>query len=135
MNQNIKHITRHIQFKCAPFKNLIKRNFTENEKTLHETKCFLNRHLLINYCFTLSNTLKGDDGCGLTGGAFIDMIITDFFQKHVKHFEKFRSNESDFKIKETPYSFKKINGKSIIALDWSKNKTNSQVTFLQTSSF
>ena len=48
-------------------------------------------------------------------------------RKGVKdHFEELHSGESDIKIDNTELSLKKINGKSTIALVWSKNETDNK---------
>ena len=98
----------------------------------------LKQYLTDEYLQELSNKLhsintkcKGD-GAGLNGGILTDMFIYEFFQKHIPDYSENHIGESDMKICNIPLSQKKINGKSIIALNWSKNKnqkTNSQDHF------
>jgi hypothetical protein len=80
---------------------------------------------LSNKCNSINNHCKGD-GCGLLSGNLIDMYITSFFNNELDNnkYEIFHKGESDMKICEIPFSFKKITGKSNIALNWSKNKDN-----------
>lgn len=66
------------------------------------------------------------DGAGLSGGIFTDQFLSLFFAKHVPTFVEFHNSESDCKILEKPLSLKKINGKSTIALSWSKNPADSK---------
>ena len=82
-----------------------------------------NEHLqeLVNKLHSINATCKGD-GAGLSGGILTDMFIFEFFLKHVPGYSENHIGESDLKICDIPLSQKKINGKSIIALNWSKNK-------------
>lgn len=90
------------------------KEYVENILTLEK------RQQILSYCNTIQDKLKGD-GCGLTGGSLIDMIITEYFKQTIKGFEEFHSSESDFRINNIDFSFKKVKGKSTIALNWSKN--------------
>ncbi len=81
------------------------------------------RQELSNKCCAIKNCCTGD-GAGLSGGTLIDMLVGDYFQKYVPGYTPSRQGESDMKIGEIPLSQKKINGKSTIALDWSKNPTH-----------
>jgi len=65
------------------------------------------------------------DGAGLSGGTVSDMFITAFLSDKIAGFQSHHSREGDCKINEHTFSLKKINGKSTIALDWSKNGENS----------
>ena len=77
-----------------------------------------------NKCNSITNACTGDGG-GLTGGSLIDMLLCEYFSEKLKdHCGKLHSGESDIKIDNTELSLKKINGKSTIALDWSKNETD-----------
>ena len=81
---------------------------------------------LSNKCISITNVCKGD-GVGLTGGTLIDMYLCKYFLEKLKdHYEELHSGESDIKIDNTELSLKKITGKSTIALDWSKNKTDNK---------
>jgi hypothetical protein len=99
-------------------------------KSLVGIKSHLNTHLthdklqdLSNKCCSISKMCIGD-GAGLTGGVLIDMLITRYFQEHLPEYKEYHRGEGDMKILDTPLSQKKINGKSTIALDWSKNETS-----------
>lgn len=76
---------------------------------------------LSNKCYSINSKCKGD-GCGLTSGILIDMLITEYFRHNISQYENEHDGECDMKICNMPLSLKKINGKSSMALDWSKNK-------------
>jgi hypothetical protein len=80
---------------------------------------------LSNKLHAIKKTCKGD-GAGLSGGILMDMFLCEYFEKNIPEYEENHTGESDMKICGTDLSQKKINGKSTIALDWSKNeiKTN-----------
>ena len=81
---------------------------------------------LSNMCKSINNVCKGD-GAGLTGGILIDMLLSRYFSQNLKdNYIELHSGESDMKISNTELSLKKINGKSTIALDWSKNETDNK---------
>lgn len=82
------------------------------------------RQELSNKCCAVRNCCTGD-GAGLSGGTLVDMLVGEYFEKYVPGYSPSRTGESDMKIGDTPLSQKKINGKSIIALDWSKNSSGS----------
>lgn len=98
-------------------------------KSLVGIKAHLHTHLtpdklqeLSNKCCAISKMCRGD-GAGLTGGVLIDMLINSYFQENLPEYTEHHHGEGDMKILDTPLSQKKINGKSTIALDWSKNET------------
>lgn len=72
-------------------------------------------------CNSITTYCKGD-GAGLLGGCLIDILVSKFFEIKLSEYTENKQGESDMKICNIPFSFKKINGKSNIALDWSKNK-------------
>jgi hypothetical protein len=74
----------------------------------------------------ISEIFKGKQGGGLSGGMLIDVFLTEYLPTIMKSYEAYHIEESDCKILNTPISIKKINGPSIIALDWSKNIDNSK---------
>ena len=80
---------------------------------------------LSEYCFAIKEKCIGD-GCGLTSGCIVDMLINEFLEKYIPKFKECHVGEADCKINNIKFSFKKINGKSTIALDWSKNPENSK---------
>lgn len=61
------------------------------------------------------------DGAGLSGGTLSDKFIVAFLPTKIPGFEEYHVGESDCKVLDYPLSLKKINGKSSIALNWSKN--------------
>lgn len=80
---------------------------------------------IINMCDAISKTCNGD-GAGLTSGSLIDMLLGEFLESKIPQYSEFRNGECDMKINDTALSLKKIKGKSIIALDWSKNKNENK---------
>jgi hypothetical protein len=77
---------------------------------------------LSNKCHSITKHCKGD-GAGLSGGTLIDMLLCKLFETKLPLYSDYHDGESDMKICGVPLSQKKINGKSSIALDWSKNET------------
>jgi hypothetical protein len=97
-------------------------------KNLNTVKNYLLNNLaaadlqdLSNKCHSISKTCSGD-GAGLSGGTLIDMLLCSYFQNKLPEYKEHHVGESDMKICDIPLSQKKINGKSSIALDWSKNE-------------
>ena len=80
---------------------------------------------LSNKCHAITQSFKGD-GAGLSGGTLIDMFLSNFLKQKLTKYSESHDGESDMKICGLPLSQKKINGKSTIALDWSKNEKKSQ---------
>ncbi len=80
---------------------------------------------LSNMTSTLNNKLKGD-GAGLSSGFLIDLLICEFFSKKLSEYKECHEKECDMKICSISFSQKKITGKSVIALDWSKNPDTSK---------
>jgi len=76
---------------------------------------------LSNKCHSITKRCKGD-GAGLSGGTLIDMLLCDFFAERLPLYSEYHEGESDMLLCGVPLSQKKINGKSTIALDWSKNE-------------
>lgn len=99
---------------------------------------FLKHHLtkpvlqeISDKMWTLHHHLQSD-GRGLSGGTLMEQVLfeilgttlhKDFSVRHIK--------QSDCTILGHPFSFKKITGKSCLALNWSKNDTpnNKSLTF------
>lgn len=77
---------------------------------------------LSNKCHSITKHCKGD-GAGLSGGTLIDMLLCGFLKEKLPLYSDYHDGESDMKLCDIPLSQKKINGKSTIALDWSKNET------------
>jgi hypothetical protein len=73
-----------------------------------------------NKCHAIQHACQGD-GAGLTGGILVDMFLSQVLREIVSSYESFHHGENDMKIAGVSLSQKKINGKSTIALDWSKN--------------
>lgn len=100
-----------------------------NNIIINSTIKYLIKHLndndkqnLSNYMYCITTKLKGD-GSGLSSGTFIDMLICEFLESKLNKCEEYHNGECDIKINDELFSLKKINGKSILALDWSKNDT------------
>ena len=75
---------------------------------------------LSNKCISINNACKGDGG-GLSSGLILDIFISKYFKDNLSEYTEYHNGENDMKILNVPLSQKKINGKSTIALDWSKN--------------
>lgn len=88
----------------------------------------LNLQNLINDFYSLNKYCSNKDGAGLSSGSLIEYYFGDTIKK-IPGFEVHNVGESDLKILGTCLSLKKINGKSTIALDWSKNIKNSTKTY------
>ena len=78
---------------------------------------------LSNNCNSIIKKCKGD-GAGLSSGILIDMYLSSYLQSKIPEYNDNHNGECDINICNIPLSLKKINGKSIIALDWSKNNNN-----------
>lgn len=126
-NNNIEHFRQTI---CSnKIKKWFKKYSSINQlnniyKFMKSSLTFNDLQELSNKCKSINNVCKGD-GAGLTGGTLIDMLLCKFFSEKLKNnYIELHSGESDLKIYNTELSLKKINGKSTIALDWSKNDTD-----------
>lgn len=104
------------------------KNIISNKENLNKLLLYLKTNLsnddlqdLSNKCNAINTECKGD-GCGLTSGSLIDMMISKFFKSKLNGYKECRKGEADMYINNILLSQKKINGKSSIALDWSKNK-------------
>jgi hypothetical protein len=80
---------------------------------------------MLSKLHAIRNRFTGD-GAGLSGGTVSDMFIVEFLTNKIPEFVGHHVGESDIKVQDYPLSLKKINGKSTIALDWSKNGTNTK---------
>jgi len=81
------------------------------------------RQEYVNRCSSITQKCKGD-GAGLTGGTMIDMVTNETFKTNLNAEDCYKG-ESDLKLCNIPISTKKINGRSSLALDWSKNEEES----------
>jgi hypothetical protein len=104
---------------------------TNNKSVIQNISKYLNDNLssedkqnLSNYMNCITKKLKGD-GAGLSSGIFIDMLLCEFLSNKLEKCEEYHNGECDIKINDINFSLKKINGKSLLALDWSKNKNDS----------
>jgi hypothetical protein len=88
---------------------------------------------LSNKCHSITKHCKGD-GAGLSGGTLIDMLLCSFLKEKLPLYSDYHDGESDMKLCDIPLSQKKINGKSTIALDWSKNETKQKESILVATS-
>lgn len=104
-----------------------KRRYALQKVVLYLKQHLSQQHLqeLSNKCHSIQTVCQGD-GAGLEGGSYIDRLICEFFQDHLKDYIPYHNGESDMKICQHPLSFKKISGASSIALDWSKNATSTK---------
>lgn len=97
-------------------------------KSIHTylTNVLSSDHLqdLSNKCHSITTKCKGD-GAGLTGGILIDMLLCEFMRDTIPKYCDHHTGECDIQVCDIPFSLKKINGKSTIALDWSKNENHS----------
>ena len=59
------------------------------------------------------------------------MFISKFFESKLSEYKEYHNEESDMKICDIDISQKKINGKSTIALDWSKNEIMNERKYFQ----
>ena len=76
----------------------------------------------VNKCHSITQGCQGTDGGGLLGGSLNDMLTCEFFWRVFgKDYIELHQGECDFTLCHVPLSFKKIHGKSAIALNWSKN--------------
>lgn len=73
---------------------------------------------------TLHHHLKSD-GRGLSGGCLTEQIVFEILGAALRDFCQFHENQSDCQIQGVRFSFKKITGKSQLALNWSKNEQRS----------
>lgn len=103
------------------------RKYTSIKKIIHVHHYLCSRlnpsdlQELSNKCNAITQHCKGD-GAGLSGGTLIDMLLCNYFQEKLPEYTDHHAGESDMMICDMPLSQKKINGKSAIALDWSKNE-------------
>jgi hypothetical protein len=96
--------------------------FNELKKNLtHDVMCDM-----LAKMNAISDVVKGESGSGLSGGMLIDMFLTEYLSTIFDSYEACHEGESDCKVLNIPISIKKINGKSTIALDWSKNGEDSK---------
>lgn len=110
----------------------IMQNVTNMDDQLINVFTVMKTHLTHNVLTELASKLYAirtefvGDGAGLSGGILADKFVVKFISNIVPEFEEFYCGESDCKIRGHPLSIKKINGKSTIALDWSKNGEDSK---------
>lgn len=69
------------------------------------------------------------DGAGLTGGQLMEKTVFEIFKHHLPEFTSYHNGQMDMMIHNVGLSFKKISGKSMLALSWSKNRTRTKSTF------
>lgn len=119
LNKNDKTTKQKISNKVSVNNNIVLTKIVNYMKTNLDKDILTELSDKIN---CLNNFCKGD-GCGLTSGTLIDIFITKFLMKKLSKFKEYHDNETDCIICNERLSFKKINGKSTIALNWSKNPT------------
>lgn len=79
-------------------------------------------HEISDKMWTISQHLK-PDGKGLSGGLLIEEVVFEILQHALNDFSHFHDQQSDCIILGNMLSFKKLTGKSCLALNWSKNAT------------
>ena len=85
---------------------------------------------LFDMSFAIKKKFDNLPGGGLSCGTLVDLLISEFFNKNIpQSYKEHRQDENDFILANIPLSFKKISGKSSIALDWSKNKNKNEKTY------
>lgn len=68
------------------------------------------------------HTFQRSDGKGLSGGLLMESLLQEFFRKHLEtDYHDCNEGQSDMCIRDQKISFKKIFGKSALAVNWSKN--------------
>lgn len=80
---------------------------------------------LVNRTFAIQSACEGN-GAGLTAGSLVDMLVTKTLEGCLDDCQINHHGQNDLKINDTQLSLKKIKGKSIIALNWSKNPSNTR---------
>jgi hypothetical protein len=90
--------------------------------------CEIDLQDLVNDLCSLYRHCENKDGSGLSSGSLVEFYIADKL-KDVAGFSTYNKGESDIKIDDHCLSLKKINGRSSIALDWSKNTNDSKKTY------
>ena len=68
----------------------------------------------------ITREFKGD-GSGLNASQLSDRYMRKKLEQIIPSFKEINNGEADWSINYHDLSFKKISGKSVIALDWSKN--------------
>jgi len=115
----------------AVLKDFKKTNVKKNTTALRDLHTYLQKYMTCDIMQEFSNKINAvsvkcvGDGAGLSKGTLKDMVIVEFLKSHLDKFEEYHYGESDCKIMDIPLSLKNIEGKSQIALDWSKNTTAS----------
>lgn len=98
---------------------IIKKSLQELNNTLKDS------NELINMIDLIQKKFSGKDGAGLSSGTIIDSIVCEYLCGKNNNIQEYHNNEADIMINNNPFSLKKIKSKGSLALDWSKNKTNS----------
>lgn len=78
------------------------------------------RQEIADKLWTLERHFKGD-GKGLSNGMVVEQTVFEIFQEHIDSFRVEHHQQSDCAIMDRRLSFKKVTGKSQLALQWSKN--------------
>lgn len=76
--------------------------------------------------WTIGHLLKSD-GKGLSGGLIMEQTLFEILSEHVDGFDAHHEGQSDCKVNDITLSFKKITGKSTLALNWSKNESGANI--------
>lgn len=77
-----------------------------------------------NACNAIANQFKNLSGGGLSSGQIIDLYMSEYLKKNLSaNYHDNHQGENDMRIDNYDLSFKKISGKSTLAITWSKNTT------------
>ena len=130
MSSSSLALGRHLLMNAA-VQDLRKKNIRKNVDVLCTLHTYLQEHMNHDIMQDLSNKIGAisveciGDGAGLSKGILKDMLLSEFLNIHLDRFEEYHYGESDCKIMNIPLSLKNIEGKSQLALDWSKNSSSS----------
>ncbi len=115
------------------------KNIKKYENNLLVINCYIFKNyiiskqndLIINMTNIIQDKFKKLNGSGLSSGMLIENVLLEFLTSKYRYIKKYNVNEADLTIFDHSFSFKKITGKSCIALNWSKNlKENNKKYFI-----
>ena len=110
---------------------MIAQDIESTQNIYHLFKSYLTNDLkqeISDKIFTIQNHHKSD-GNGLITGSLIETVLQEIFNQYFPNFKTYNNGQADMKINDYIFSFKKINGKSNLALNWSKNEKKKKLTF------
>ena len=110
---------------------MIAQDIESTQNIYHLFKSYLTNDLkqeISDKIFTIQNHHKSD-GNGLITGSLIETVLQEIFNQYFPNFKTYNNGQADMKINDYIFSFKKINGKSNLALNWSKNEKKKKKIF------